>query len=287
MISTVRVTVATEDVAGRRLLAPTGIPTPYQTPQRFSLTGGRISLVGETGTGQMAAVITPDAGYPVTVTYVFAEGGSQYPEAMFRHRPNRFTRAAEELVADARRIADNAGDGHAGINAIVNEVAAKFDYGHPDTRFNDGSDSVPLVHCGLAEGSCIDINTYLIAALRAAGFEVGYVTGYFFPMEKNGVCDDMHCWVVTRHAGVELEWDIAHHLKLGTREICCGLNPKPGARVAIAHSMGLDFPELGISELKLLAEPVWVDEKGVTAPAPVSIRAEPKLAGSLSESDAA
>ena len=66
--------------------------------------------------------------------------------------------------------------------------------------------------------------------------------------------------------------DIAHHLKLGTMEICCGLNPKPGARVAVGHSMGLDFPELGIEAMKLLAEPVWVDGKGDVEPAALTIR---------------
>jgi hypothetical protein len=120
-------------------------------------------------------------------------------------------------------------------------------------------DEVPFLSCGLTEGSCIDINGYLIAALRAAGFEAGYVTGYFFPVEKRDRCDDMHCWVVSRHQGVVLEWDIAHHLKRGTIKIRPGLNPKPGLRFAVAHSMGLDFPELGVWEMKLLAEPVWVD----------------------------
>ncbi|WP_346909390.1 transglutaminase-like domain-containing protein [uncultured Roseibium sp.] len=129
--------------------------------------------------------------------------------------------------------------------AIVNDVAEKFVYGHPEVRFNDGLEEIPYLSCGVTEGSCVDINTYLIACLRAAGFEAGYMTGYFFPEEKNGCCDDMHCWVVTRHNGVVLEWDIAHHLKMGTREICCGLNPKPGSRVAMAHSMGLDFPQPG------------------------------------------
>ena len=92
------------------------------------------------------------------------------------------------------------------------------------------------------------------------GVEAGYITGYFFPQERGGTCADGHCWVVTRHNGAVQEWDIAHHLKMGTRDIRPALNPKPGARVACFHSMGLAFPELGITELKALIEPVAVHE---------------------------
>ena len=208
----------------------------------------------------------------MTLRYTYLNRGSVYPEMLFQRRPNRFTRAADALMRDARRIADDAQDGHGAIAAIVNDVAGKFTYGHPETKFNDGADDIPFLACGLTEGSCVDINTYLIAALRSAGFEAGYVTGYFFPEERNGCCKDMHCWVVTRHAGVVLEWDIAHHLKLQETEICCGLNPKPGARVAVAHSMGLDFPTLGIREMKLLAEPVWGDEDGHVERADLTIK---------------
>jgi hypothetical protein len=54
--------------------------------------------------------------------------------------------------------------------------------------------------------------------VRAAGFEAAYLAGYFFPEERGGPTNDMHCWVVTRHAGEVLAWDIAHHMKadLGT-----------------------------------------------------------------------
>lgn len=271
-MSTVTVTVHPEGSAHHALLAPIGMPTPYQTPVAFTVTGGTWSLTGETTTGQMAALIEPDRDAPVTITYRFAGIAGAYPEALFRPRDNRFTRAARDLLHDARRIADDARDGNAAIASIVNDTAEKFTYGHPATRFNDGLEAIPHLGCGMTEGSCVDINTYLIAALRAAGFEAGYVTGYFFPEEKNGCCDDMHCWVATRHDGVVLEWDIAHHLKMGTREICCGLNPKPGKRVAVAHSMGLDFPEVGIAGQKLIAEPIWIAPDGGTIKARIDIR---------------
>lgn len=271
----ITITVQPEDVRGLKLLAPTGLASPYHTPVSFAVKAGVFSLTGETATAQMAAVIEPEGSAPVQLVYDFVKGGPGYPETLFHPALNRYTRAANELVKDARRIAATAADGHAAIEAIVNDVAHKFDYGHPDIRYYEGHDEVPYLSCGVTQGSCVDINTYLIACLRSAGFEAGYVTGYFFPQEKNGTCNDMHCWVVSRHNGVVLEWDIAHHLKMGTRIICCGLNPKPGMRAAIAHSMGLDFPSVGVREAKLLGEPAWIGSNGKLIPAKVDIQMEP------------
>jgi len=273
MHTDVTVIVAPHPDNGRNLLVPVGLPTPHQTPVAFSVEGGNFTLVGETTTGQMAALVAPQADRKLVLTYRFRHEGPGYPDAVFAPRLNRFTRAAQDLVYDAINIADSRPDGHAAIQALVNAAAEKFRYAHPEKRFNEGCDEVPYLSCGLTEGSCVDINTYLIASLRAAGFEAGYITGYFFPEENNGCCDDMHCWVVTRHQGVVLEWDIAHHLKMGTRDICCGLNPKPGDRVAVAHSMGLSFPELGIFAEKLIAEPAWISVDGLEK-AEITIRRE-------------
>ncbi|GAB4517359.1 MAG: hypothetical protein Tsb0019_17090 [Roseibium sp.] len=274
MRTTVTITVAPHEDAARRLLVPAGLPTPHQMPAGLEVSGGRMSLTGEGTTGQLAALVTPDGGGELEIRYSYLDGGSGYPDAIFTPHRNRFTRAAEELVFDAINIADVQPDGPAAIQALVNAAAAKFRYAHPEKRFNDGCEEVPYLACGLTEGSCVDINTYLIASLRAAGFEAGYITGYFFPKEKNGSCVDGHCWVVTRHDGVVLEWDIAHHLKLGTRDIAPGLNPKPGDRVAVAHSMGLSFPELCIFCEKLINEPAWVGGDGRLEKAEVTIRRE-------------
>lgn len=268
------VTVAPDTIGGRRLIAPTGTTTPHSALLAFDVEGGGFRLVGERRTGQVAALVAPEAGRAITLTYDFADHGPGYPETMFAQCGSRHTRPAEALVAEALRIAERASDGHAAIAAIVNAVAAKFSYGHPEARFTDGFDHVPYLACGLTEGSCVDINTYLIASLRAAGFEAGYVTGYFFPAEKDGACDDGHCWVVTRHAGVVLEWDIAHHMKLGRMPVCCGLNPKPGGRLATGHSMALDFRTAGVTELKALIEPLWLDAEGAAAEAELTIRME-------------
>lgn len=242
-----------------RVLAPVGCPTPHLVPLGFDVEGATWRLTGDSATGQMVALIEP--GGEITLRYAFGPGRCAYPEALFHPTDSRYTRAADALVDDAQAVARAAGGGIAGLHAVVQTVATLFSYSHPETKFYDEADHVPQL-CGLTEGSCVDINLYLIASLRAAGYEAGYMTGYFFPEEKRGTCEDMHCWVVSRHAGEVLEWDIAHHMKIGRQPVQPGLNPKPGRRVPMAHSMGLYFPECGLDDLKLIAEPIRLTGQG-------------------------
>jgi hypothetical protein len=235
--------------------------TPQGSCTAFHVEGGAAREIQETSTGQTAYRIVPTGG-TLALTWRFdAASPAVYPEAMFAPRDTAFTRSADALVAEAL---DDAGSlaGLARARAIACATAERFTYGHPEARFNDGFDYVPALGCGLTEGSCVDINTYFIAALRAVGIEAGYATGFFFPKEKGGHCEDGHCWVVTRIDGNTQEWDIAHHLKMGTRDIHPGLNPKPGVRAATFHSMGLEFPELGLGSVKALIEPFALTHEG-------------------------
>ena len=256
----VSVTVAARDGV---LLAPMGLATPHLGVSDFAVSGGDWREVTEASTGQPAAVITARDN-PITLTYRYdAQAAAPYPDRMFVANNSRFTRTADTLADTAI--------GLGGLADIVSHVAGLFDYGHASGTFYQDTDHVPEV-CGLTKGSCVDINLYLIAMLRAAGIQAGYVTGYFFPEEKGGVtCNDMHCWVVTRHDGITQEWDIAHHLKMGTRDVCAALDPKPGHRVPLAHSMGLSFPDLGLHDLKLISEPMWV-RNGTLERTPLDIR---------------
>lgn len=255
---------------GARLVAPAGLSTPHAAVTGVSAVGGPVELAGDPMAAQQVLVITPDAG-EVTLTWHFTRGGAAYPEALFAPRDSRYTRSATALAAEAAEVALAAGGGAAAIAALANHVAGQFRYGHPEQRFYEGFDEIPQL-CGLTEGSCVDINAYFIAACRAAGLEAGYVTGCFIPEEKRDWCEDMHCWVVTRsRAGIQ-EWDIAHHLKLGLSVIAPGLNPKPGVRVPLAHSMGLNFPALGVADLKLIGEPMWLDDTGAWHDAEPRIR---------------
>ncbi len=252
-------------VRNARLLVPLGLATPHSAPVGLAAQGGSWRLIGDPHSAQQALLLDPEAA-AITLRWRYITNGAAYPEALFARRDSRFTRAAAALGDEAAGIAR--GDG--GVAALATHVAGLFRYGHVARAFYDGHDEIPQL-CGLTVGSCVDINAYFIAACRAAGIEAGYVTGYFFPEEKRDHCTDMHCWVITRVNGIVREWDIAHHLKIGAAEVAPGLNPKPGVRVAMAHSMGLSFPELGRRDLKLLAEPMWLGNDGSIARADLTI----------------
>lgn len=244
------------DANGAAFVAPTGFGTPHLCPVAVSIEGADHELVASPGAAQWLMLGQPEAER-ITLTYRFAAGGVAYPEAMFTQRDSRYLRAASALASEARLIAEDAGGGDAGLRALIDHTATLFHYGHTDDRFYDEESAVPQL-CGLTQGSCVDINLYLIAALRAAGYEAGYVTGFFIPAEKRTHTTDMHCWVVTRLNGVAQEWDIAHHMKMGVDQVAPGLNPKPGVRVPVAHSMGWDVPAIGVNDHKLMAHPQWV-----------------------------
>lgn len=255
---TIELTISLDTRADALLICPMGLSTPHLSTCDMQWDGGNAHVIADPTTGQQALAIAPtDATVKLVWSYV--PGGAAYPETMFVPRSSRYLRAAEALVAEARQIVTGAADP---IRTLADHVARQFTYGHPDTRYYDGLDEIPQL-CSIAEGSCVDINAYFIAACRAAGFEAGYITGCFIPAEKRTHCNDMHCWVVTRCAHGIREWDIAHHLKMGTRDIQPGLNPKPGVRAPFAHSMGLNFPSAGIVDLKLLGEPMWRDSAGI------------------------
>lgn len=253
----IALTVTVTAPAQGQMIVPLGMPSPHLMPDSFAVEGARFRLIAEQTTGQWLALIDKGAA-PVAITTDYVRDPGAYPQPMFEHRANRYTRAAEALTHDARQVARAAGGGLAGLHAIVDHTCRQFAYGHADVPFYQDAHEMPQL-CGLTQGSCVDINAYLIASLRAAGYEAGYVTGYFIPEERGDHTTDMHCWVVTRHAGMTQEWDIAHHLKMGVRDIQPGLNPKPGVRVPLAHSMGLTLPGLGLEELKLVAQPMWVE----------------------------
>lgn len=255
------VTVTFAATPGAEFVVPMGMETPHCTPLSFAAEGATLRVVGAPGLDQRVALGRAEEPL-VTLRYSYAATGTAYPEALFRDRDSRFTRSAAALATEAQGIAEAAGGGRDGMLALVHHVTRLFDYGHVEERFYDGTDEMPQL-CGLTKGSCVDINAYLIAALRAAGYEAGYMTGYFIPEEKRDRCNDMHCWVVTRCDGQVEEWDIAHHLKMGRSEVVPGLNPKPGVRVPLAHSMGWTLPAVGVVDHKLMSQPQWLRPDGV------------------------
>ena len=262
------------------VLVPNGITTPYDTISNLSIEGGDIDRVlTEDSLGLNASLVRPRADR-MTISYRVdrAARGAVYPAAAFKVRKNRFTHAAQTLARHSQRLAQQAGGGRAGMQALVREAETLFAYAHPEHRFNDGLDEVPHLSCAMTPGSCVDINTYLVASLRAAGYEAAYFYGYFFPEDRGGFARDGHCWVVTRHDGEILEWDIAHHLKADLGPTQPGLNPRPGQRVAISHSMGHVYAGVNARQgLKVLGEPLALDVHCVPMDTGLSIRLTPWL----------
>lgn len=238
-----------------QLVAPVGLSTAAATCSRVSVTGADFERRHAPSLAQDVLVLTPTADQ-VVFTYGFEARQARYPDIMFAPHDSRFTRCHPDLADEACDVV-----AQGGVEAMIARVTALFEYGHTDDKFYDHADAMPHL-CDITTGSCVDINAYLIAGLRAARVEVGYVTGYFIPEERHDHTTDMHCWVVTRQAGVIRHWDIAHHLKMGTRDIAPALNPKPGVRVAMAHSMGWTVPGIPFADFKLVGEPTWFDADG-------------------------
>ncbi len=234
------------------IFAPVGVSSPQAQSLGCTVRGGSVRTLVEPTSGQEVVLVTPDAP-EVTFRYAFADHPGRYPEAMFHPAPSRHTLAAAALEEEARAVAGTGDDLTRAIR-LARHVAGRFDYGHPEQKFTDGHDHVPHLACGLTEGSCIDIHTYLLASLRAVGIEAGYAVGYFFP--DVGECTSGHCWAVTRIGGQTQEWDISHFLQMGRRDAGPALNPKGGFRVPVGHSMGLSLAEVGFEDLKLLVEPM-------------------------------
>lgn len=259
------------------LVAPLGLDMPSSSARGLEAFGGTTEFITEPHTRQRLMVLRPEDNM-VTLTYLYDGKPARYADEIFAYRETRFSRAAQSLIDEAHDIGALLPP-LLRAQAIASAVAEKFTYGHPQERFNDGMDHVPMLGCDIrTPGSCVDINTYFIACLRAVGIDAGYVLGYFFPQEKGTHCQDAHCWVVTRIGGRVQEWDIAHHLKMGTRDIQPATNPKPGFRAAVSHSMGLDLPEFGLKDIKLIGEPVWVRD-GTLEEACLDIRlAHPAIA---------
>lgn len=251
------------------LIAPLGVATEFFVPLGVDLPPGWDSAVLREGrTGQMAALITPPSPEArAAFTYRFADRGDGVLDPVaFQPEDSPLARAAEALAENARALADAAGGGRAGIAAIVADASARFDYGDVpyEDRWYVGEPSVPIVAC--AAGNCIDINTFLIASLRAAGYRAAYLTCLYIDESPDRIAPGMHCWVRTEYAGVIEDWDIAHFKKVGRADVYATLNPVPGQRFPLAFGRDLQFDWNGVTiTLSTPSTPIWVRADGTVS----------------------
>lgn len=254
---------ATHDAVA--LIVPLGIDTECQRFQALEVPKGwGVTILGELRTGQRAALLEPPrVDAHARLLHTFSSPGSALPNDAYLPEGTPVTTAAAELAIEARRIAGLAGGGLAGISAIVADTNARFTYGTVPVseRWYQGQDAVPIVAC--TAGNCIDINTYLVAALRGAGYETTYLTCYFFDDDPNGIASGMHCWVRTRHDGVDQDWDIAHFKKAGRSDVRATMNPVPGRRFALALGRDHIYRWRSVDiRLSTPSRPMWVREDG-------------------------
>lgn len=250
---------------GARLMVSAGIPSPVEDVAGVEVEGARIEAVLAEERGGAPALLLRAEAETVTVQWRLGPPVTgAYPEAAFAPRGNAWDRASPELVALARDIAARAGGGEAAVAAIAQAAQARFDYGHPAIRFDEGLDAVPALGDAKVEGSCVDIHGWFVAALRAAGIDAAYIHGHFFPAERGGFTYDMHCWTAVRVGGVTREWDVSHHVKHRLGPAAPARDPRPGVRVALGHGKGQGWrlPDGRRVATKLLSEPMTLDAEG-------------------------
>lgn len=217
----------------------------------------QISEVKALNSEQHAFLLKPASACPPQIEYRFEPGVWQPSSWIWQQQDNRHTRAADDLVELARTIVGPADDRRTAIQRLIEHAAEIFGYGHRDNYLYEEKEEISTF-CGVAKGSCVDINTYVMAAARSLDIPVQYLAGYWIHPQKNKT-HDMHCWLVFQVDGEPLFWDLAHHLKWGVEKLAPGLNPAGGRRVPMSCGRGLCFPTPhGEVEISHFAEPVWI-----------------------------
>lgn len=263
---TVTLTDTAADNDAIALIAPLGIDTTFQRFVSFEPPKDwTVTILSEPRCGVRAALLEPPHPEAKAVLrHVFSLQEGADPANAYETEGTRLAAAASDLAAESRGISEAAGGGLAGMQALVQDTADRFDYegeGAVD-RYYEGAPGVPLVAC--AAGNCIDINTYLIAALRAAGFEACYFTGYFFDEEPDRIPSGMHCWVRARHGDIVRDWDITHFKKTGQTAIEAGLNPVAGQRFALSFGRDHAYRWNGMTlSVPTPSRPQWISKQGL------------------------
>jgi transglutaminase-like putative cysteine protease len=196
-------------------------------------------VITDTGGRTAAWLLRLRAGEMVRVRHGFVPEGKGLPAAAFVPGSSQFERASDDLAAQVAAL-DLAAAPAERCRAVIQFVADHFTYGRRETALGADEDAVPALECGLTPGSCVDMHTVALAALRAAGFEAAYVIGGHVA-EGRTQHPTGHCWLNVRAEGAPPHWDISHHVQYGHRTITPALNPRPGRRFALSHGRGLVF----------------------------------------------
>lgn len=246
---------------GTTMLVPMGFVGANDGVASLTVNGAEVRGMTWAEGHELGALMLHTGDEPITLTYVLRPGNDTYPATVFTARDCIYTRAAPELAQSARELTSRSNSADDACLILARETASRFFYGHPKKPFTKGLDVVPYLSCGLTPGSCVDIHGYFIAMARAAGLQAGYLYGTFFDANEKGESSPGHCWCVTRTESGLIHWDISHWLKYKQEIWMPGLNPAPGARIALGHSMS-HYYAIGSDRVtaKLLSGPSWLED---------------------------
>lgn len=187
------------------------------------------------------------AGGPLTVRHAFEPEGPGLPEAAFVPGASQFDVASAALAEQIAAL-DLSSVPAQRCEAVIQFVADHFTYGKRDSALGVEDDAMPALACGLTPGTCVDMHSMAVAALRAAGLAAAYLIGGHVA-DYRTEHPTGHCWLNVRAEDTPHHWDISHHVQYGQRTITPVLNPRPGRRFALSHGRGLVFdgPEGAVS----------------------------------------
>lgn len=179
------------------------------------------------------------AGDQPLVRIAFDEPGPGLSDDAFVPGLSAFERPSQALMD---QVAEEVADSPLQIRvpALIQYVGDHFTYGSRETHLGTGEEAMPALECGLTPGTCVDMHTLAVAALRSIGVPAAYIMGVHIA-EAREQWSTGHCWLNLKCEGVPHHWDISHHVQYGVREITPKLNPKPGRRFALSIGRGPEF----------------------------------------------
>lgn len=240
------------------LLLPRPIDDWQHSYQGLTLSGiSELQEVVALNSAQRAYLIKPEICCSPGIRFHFAKKDNCPPPWFWQQQDNRYTRAADDLTELAQRVTAHCDNPEDALQRLMEHAAGIFGYGHRDRPLYDEEDEISCV-CGGTRGSCVDINTYLMAAATSLNIPVQYMAGYWFHPDRSET-PGMHCWLVFEINDQPVFWDLAHHLKWGVTELAPGLNPAGGCRVTMSCGRGLLFnTSHGSVEISHFSKPTWI-----------------------------
>jgi Transglutaminase-like superfamily len=110
------------------------------------------------------------------VRIAFEDPGPGLSDGHFKPRETRFDRPSQALLVQISSQFTQM-DLPTRVPHIIQFIADHFQYGQRDIALGDDEAAMPALECGLTFGTCVDMHTVAVAALRAIGIEAAYVMG--------------------------------------------------------------------------------------------------------------